>query len=281
MTDAPPVAQVEDVWYAYRAGADALRGVSLQIGAGERVALIGRNGSGKTTLAKHLNGLLRPHRGRVVVGGLDTARHDLGNLARVAGYVFQNPDHQLFSRTVREEVAFGPRNLGLQPDEVGRRVDEVLAQFGLEEHAETPPALLGFAQRRLVAVAAVVAMGPAVLVLDEPFAGMSWPSVERLAAVLRGRVRAGQALVLITHQMRAVAELSERCVVLDRGQVLADRPARDALTDGDLLGRAALAPPAVVRLGDRLRPYGFSGRSLTVPELVDEYERLRRVGGDA
>jgi energy-coupling factor transporter ATP-binding protein EcfA2 len=279
MTEAEPLVRAEEVWYAYGTGPPALRGVSVQVRAGERVALIGRNGSGKTTLAKHLNGLLRPQRGRVVAGGLDTSAHDLGQIARVVGYVFQNPDHQLFSRTVREELAFGPRNVGLPDDEVERRVEGALAEFGLAEQAETPPALLGFAQRRLVAVAAVVTMGPAVLVLDEPFAGMGWSSVERLAAVLRERVRAGQPLVLITHQMRAVAELAERCVVLDAGTVLVDRPVREVLTDRDLLARAALGPPAVVRLGERLRPQGFSGRSLTVDELVTEYVALSASDG--
>ncbi|MGH2351214.1 MAG: ABC transporter ATP-binding protein [Chloroflexota bacterium] len=285
---APALLRVEDVWYAYdphggRAHREndyggrvpALRGVSLAISAGERVALIGRNGSGKTTLARHLNGLLRPQRGRVLVGGLDTARHDVGRLAGVVGYVFQNPDHQLFSRSVREELAFGPRNLRLEAVEVWRRVDDTLQRFGLTALAETPPALLGFAQRRLVAIASVVAMGPAALVLDEPFAGLDWESARQLGALLLALAAEGHALLLITHQMRAVAEFAARCVILDAGQVLADRPTPDALADPTLLEQAALLPPAVVRLGERLRPLGFSGRAVRVDDLVEEYHRLR------
>src|SRR5581483_11930107 len=180
MPEHPPLIQVQDVWFTYPGGVQALRGVNLQVSAGERLALLGRNGSGKTTLAKHLNGLLVPTRGRVLVAGVETVGQDVGRLAALVGYVFQNPDHQLFSRSVREELAFGPRNLGLPPGEVARRVEAALRQFGLEEAADTPPAILGFAERRLVAVASVVAMRPAALVLDEPFAGLSWPSVVRL-----------------------------------------------------------------------------------------------------
>jgi energy-coupling factor transport system ATP-binding protein len=279
---APPTAsavvRVRDIWYTYGTGAQAipaLRGVSQEIGAGECAALVGRNGSGKTTLAKHLNGLLRPQRGSVEVGGLDTARHDVGRLARVAGYVFQNPDHQLFSRTVREELAFGPRNLGLDGSDIERRVAETLARCGLDALADVPPATLGFAQRRLVAIASVVAMRPSVLALDEPFAGLSWPTVQRLGALLRELAAGGVAVLLITHQMRVVAEYARRCIVLEAGQILADGPAADVLADRRLLERAALVPPAVVRLGERLRPYGFSGRAVRPAAFVEEYRRLR------
>jgi energy-coupling factor transporter ATP-binding protein EcfA2 len=261
------------VWYAYERGAPALRGISLTINPGERVALLGPNGSGKSTLARQLNGLLRPQRGRVVVRGLDTAGQDVGRLAPLVGYVFQNPDHQLFSRSVGEELAFGPRNLGLEEGEIRRRVEETLHRFELRDFADTPPAMLGFAQRRLVAIASVVAMRPAALVLDEPFAGLSWPSVQRLGALLLALSQQGHALLLITHQMRAVAELATRCVILEAGQVLADRPTREALTDQALLARAALRAPAVVRLGACLRQYGFSAKALSVDELLEEYRQ--------
>ena len=270
---------VEEVWYAYGAQPPALRGVSFVLRPGERLALIGRNGSGKTTLARHLNGLLRPRSGRVLVDGLDTARHPVSELAARVGYVFQNPDHQLFSRSTREELAFGPRNLGLAESEVRARVEQALRRFALEPLAEIPPAVLGFAQRRLVAVAAVVAMQPAWLVLDEPFAGLSWPSIARLGTILAELSAAGHGIVLITHQMRAVAAFATRCLVLEAGEVLADRGVRETLVDRGLLTRAALDAPAVVRLGQLLRPVGFSGQALRVEELVEEYARLRQVAG--
>jgi energy-coupling factor transport system ATP-binding protein len=199
----------------------------------------------------------------------------VGQLARVVGYVFQNPDHQLFGKSVREELAFGPRNLGLDEAETDRRVQEALQVFGLQPLAEVPPAVLGFAQRRLVALASVVAMRPAALVLDEPFAGLPWPSAQRLGALLMDLAAAGHTLLIITHQMRAVGEFAARCVVMEAGQVLADGPARDVLVDGALLERAALTPPAVVRLGQRLRPYGLTGHATRVAEFVEEYRSLR------
>ncbi|HET7770425.1 MAG TPA: ABC transporter ATP-binding protein [Chloroflexota bacterium] len=272
MSDAP-IVDVQDVHYAY-ADQPALRGVSLTVRPGESVALLGRNGSGKTTLAKHLNGLLKPQRGRVIVGGLDTAQHDTGRLAAAVGYVFQSPDHQLFSPTVREELAFGPRCLGLPPAEIEDRVQTALAQFSLEPFAKTPPALLGFALRRLVAIASVSTLRPAVLVLDEPFAGLDWISalhvIERIHALTSERM----AIVTITHQIRAVAECATRCVVLEAGQVLADRATPDVLTDRALLERTGLVPPPIVQLGAALR--GFSGRATLASEFVDEYRRLRR-----
>jgi energy-coupling factor transport system ATP-binding protein len=211
----------------------------------------------------------------VLTAGLDTTDHDVGGLAAHVGYVFQNPDHQLFSPSVRAELAFGPRTLGVSEQEIERRVAETLAAFGLQDLADTPPALLGFAQRRLVAVAAVAASRPRLLVLDEPFAGLSWPSAARLGALIEELAQAGHAVVMITHQMRAVAEFATRCVVLDGGRVLADGPVHAILTDPDLLTRAALAPPTTWQLGDRLREFGFGGRAVRVDELVREYQRVR------
>ena len=273
-----PLIHVHDVWFAYAEHA-ALRGVSLDACPGELIALLGRNGSGKTTLAKHLNGLLKPQRGRVLVGGLDTAQHDPGRLAAIVGYVFQSPDHQLFSPTVREELAFGPRCLELPAPEIEERVEAALRQFSLEPLASVPPAMLGFAQRRLVAIASVSTLRPAALVLDEPFAGLDWTSAAHVIRLLRALAEQGVAVITITHQMRAVAECATRCVVLDGGLVLADRPVRDVLTDRPLLERAGLVTPPIVRLGETLRAAGFtafSGRATRVGEFAEEYRGASR-----
>jgi energy-coupling factor transport system ATP-binding protein len=175
---------VRDLWYRYGGEVTALRGVDFEIKDGDYVAVIGQNGSGKTTLVKHFNGLLRPTQGRVLVkhttrnarhGTLkDTESLTVGQLAQTVGYVFQNPDHQIFCATTREEIAFGPRNLGLSETEVKRRVEEALVRFNLEQYADRPPAVLGYGLRRKIGVAAVYSMQPRIFILDEPTTGLDW-----------------------------------------------------------------------------------------------------------
>jgi energy-coupling factor transporter ATP-binding protein EcfA2 len=189
-----PCIVVQDLWYSYGGEVTALQGIDLEIEDGDYVAVIGQNGSGKTTLVKHFNGLLKPTRGRVLVRGLsdregspllrDTADLTAGQLAQTVGYVFQNPDHQIFCATTRQELAFGPRNLGLLEVEVKRRVDEALACFDLEEVADKPPAVLGYGLRRKIGVAAVYAMQPRVFILDEPTTGLDWRSTMELMELI-------------------------------------------------------------------------------------------------
>ncbi|MDH4137245.1 MAG: energy-coupling factor ABC transporter ATP-binding protein, partial [Anaerolineae bacterium] len=177
---------VQDLWYSYSDGVTALRGIDLEIEDGDYVAVIGQNGSGKTTLVKHFNGLSKPTRGRVLVKLetrnskletlRDTAGLTVGQLAQTVGYVFQNPDHQIFCDTTREELAFGPRNLDLPEAEVRSRVEEALSRFDLEEYADRPPAMLGYGLRRKIGVAAVYSMRPRIFILDEPTTGLDWRS---------------------------------------------------------------------------------------------------------
>ena len=185
---------------------------------------MGPNGGGKSTLARHLNGLLRPQAGSVAINGRTAAGRPVGDLAREVGYVSQNPDHQIFAPTVREEVAFGPRNLGLKGDALARRVDEALAAFDLEALAGTPPAVLGYGQRRLITVASVWAMQPPIWVLDEPTTGLDARFTARLMACLQELHRAGATILLITHDLRSVAEAVQRVVVIDAGRVAVDGP---------------------------------------------------------
>ena len=193
---------VQDLWYGYSGEVAALRGIDLEIEDGDYVAVIGQNGSGKTTLVKHFNGLLKPTRGRVLVKLetrnpkpetlVDTASLTVGQLAQTVGYVFQNPDHQIFCDTIREEFAFGPRNLGLPEAEVRRRVEEALARFDLEQYADRPPAVLGYGLRRKIGVAAVYSMRPRIFILDEPTSGLDWRStVELMELAVRGNPQSG------------------------------------------------------------------------------------------
>jgi cobalt transport protein ATP-binding subunit len=236
----PPSLLVEDVAFAYPDGHQALFGVDLTVERGERVALLGPNGAGKTTLVLHLNGILRAGRGRVSVAGLPVGKPTLREIRRRVGVVFQDPDDQLFMPTVAEDVAFGPRNLGLPEAEVALRVAAALEQVGMTEFADRPPHHLSFGQRRRVAVATVLSMDPEILVLDEPSSNLDPAGRRELAEVLQALP---VTLLMVTHDLPYALQLCPRSVVLDGGAVVADGPTRDLLTDADLLAQHRLELP--------------------------------------
>ena len=266
---------VETLVYRYDPTIPALNGVDLELPPGAFCALIGQNGSGKTTLAKHLNGLLRPNSGRVLLDGQDCAQRSIGELARSVGYVFQNPDHQIFAATVREELAFGPRNLGCEPDEIAERGEDALGRFDLMALADAPPAVLGYGQRRLVTIAAVVAMRTPLLILDEPTTGLDWRSASQLMALLAELNGAGHTILLITHDMRLVCDWTPRTLLMHEGRLLADGPTAEVMARSEALARAQVAPPQVVRLGQSLR---FDPTPLTVDGFC---QRLQEGSGGA
>lgn len=260
--------EVHDLWFTYQADRAALRGINLTITAGEYVAFIGQNGSGKTTLAKHFNGLLRPTQGQVNLAGENIVNKPVSRLARQVGYVFQNPDHQIFSPTVREEIGIGPKNLGLSDAEIADRVDWAMTLFGLEPYAERQPAILGFGLRRKVSVAAVFAMQTPIIVLDEPTAGLDQRSVTELMGHIQTLHQANRTIILITHDMRLVAEYVPRSVILHQGQCLADDETRTVFQQTDLLAQAHLELPQITALSRQLQ---LSTPALTVPEFCDTY----------
>jgi cobalt/nickel transport system ATP-binding protein len=228
-----------------------LYGVDLHVHQGERVALLGPNGAGKTTLVLHLNGILAPSAGAVTVSGLPVDKANLREVRRRVGIVFQDPDDQLFSPTVRDDVAFGPRNLGVRGAELEQRVLEALEQVGMAEYADRPPHHLSFGQRRRVAVATVLAMRPEILVLDEPSSNLDPTSRRELADILRGL---DVTVLMVTHDLPYALELCPRSVVLSDGVVVADGPTRELLADDDLMRAHRLE-----------LPFGFDPRSLPAP----------------
>jgi len=244
-------------------GLPALEGVDLAIREGEFVAILGQNGSGKTTLVKHFNGLMLPRRGEVRVGGAETRRQTAVELSREVGYVFQNPDHQIFAETVRDEVGFGPRNFGLPTDEIERRVTDSLAAVGLEGYEEGDPFSLTKGERQRVAVASALATRPRALILDEPTTGLDYRQNRGMMELLRRLNEGGHTIIIVTHAMWVAAEYAHRAVVLSRGRVLLDGPMREAMGRLDLLAQAHLAPPQAVRLGAAL-----GGVTLSVEELA-------------
>jgi energy-coupling factor transport system ATP-binding protein len=216
------VVEMNNVRFSYPSGVEALRGVSLTIGAGERIALLGRNGAGKSTLLRHTNGLLRPSAGQVLVRGVDTRKTTVARCARHVGIVFQDIRNQLFARTVREELRFGPRNLGYPATKVDALVEQALAALGLTQFADTHPYDLPPALRRLVAVGAVLAMNSDVLVLDEPTAGLDNPSIARLKTLAHELVAQGRSIVVVSHDLDFCFEALDRVILMQNGQITLD-----------------------------------------------------------
>ncbi len=239
------------VRYRYPDGREALRGVELHVEHGERVALLGPNGAGKTTLMLHLNGLMTGA-GDLEVAGLAVGHDTLAELRARVGLVFQDPDDQLFMPTVREDVAFGPLNLGLERAEVMQRVDESLRAVRMTHVADRAPYQLSMGERRRVAIATVLAMRPALLVLDEPSANLDPRARRELLDVLE---RVERTMLVTTHDIPLAAELCERAVILAGGVVVGDGPCHEILADQELLAAHDLELPAGFDLEQvRLRP---------------------------
>jgi len=231
---------VDDLSFAYPDGTRALDGVSFGAGHGEAIAVVGANGAGKSTLLLHLNGLLTPEHGSVDIGGVPVTKATLPDIRRTVGMVFQDPDDQLFMPTVAEDVGFGPLNLGLAPEEVAARVHAALARVGAEHLAERPPYHLSGGEKRVVAIATVLAMEPKVLVMDEPSSGLDPRARRRLIDLLESFEH---TRLVATHDLDLAATLCERTIVLGRGRVLADRPTADVFRDDALLETGGLERP--------------------------------------
>ncbi|MFD7547215.1 energy-coupling factor ABC transporter ATP-binding protein [Streptomyces sp. NPDC059816] len=247
----PPSLDVRGLAHAYPDGHQALYGVDLRVGRGERVALLGPNGAGKTTLVLHLNGVLTAGAGSVRAAGLTIGPRTVREVRRRVGIVFQDPDDQLFMPTVREDVAFGPANAGLRGAELADRVAEALDLVGMGAHADRAPHHLSLGQRRRVCVATVLATRPEVLVLDEPSSHLDPASRRELADVLRAL---DLTVLMVTHDLPYALELCPRSVVLSEGVIVADGPTGAVLTDTELLRRHRLE-----------LPFGFDPRAVPPP----------------
>ncbi len=246
--------ELEGVSFAYPSGPTVLDGLDLVFPGGRSVALVGANGSGKTTLARHLNGLLRPTRGRVLLDGADIATRRVADLAASVAVGFQDPDRQVFSRNVRAEVEFGPRRLRFSAERRERVVAEALEATGLDDAAHVHPHDLGESRRMLLALASLLAMETAVLVLDEPTVGLDPAGRARVAGVMARLLAAARSVIVISHDMRLVAETCERVVVFEHGRIALDGSPADVFAEASwpLLHRAGLEPPEAALLGSRL-----------------------------
>jgi energy-coupling factor transport system ATP-binding protein len=252
-----PLIVVDRVSFAYDGRTDVLRDVSLTVAPGEFTAIIGNNGSGKSTLMKLILGLLKPRAGRVLVDGVDTRTAKVSALAQRVGFIFQNPNDQLFADSVAAEIAFGLRNLGLPPAEVSERVEATLAQFGLTAVRDVFPRFLSRGDKQKVCIAAIVAMRPRILLLDEPTTGQDHRDARQILDLAAELNRAGICVLLVTHDLINVAAYARRVIVMNDGDLVRDAPTPAVMTDLPLLARCHLAPPQIVRLSLALADLGL------------------------
>jgi cobalt transport protein ATP-binding subunit len=243
----------------------ALQGIDLSIGEGEFVALLGQNGSGKTTLAKHFNGLLKPSAGRVLVQGKPTSDYSPKDLAQKVGYIFQNPDHQIFARTVEEEISFGLKIMGMDSKIIRQRMAEALEVVELQGYEKQIPFTLTKGERQRVAVASVLAVLPKVIILDEPTTGLDYNHQRRMMDLLKNLNQKGHTIIIITHSMWVAAEYARRTIVLKEGAIILDGPTRGVFADESRLAVASLSPPPLVQVSNRL---GL--QALTLEQMVQE-----------
>lgn len=241
----PLTLDVQDLSYVYPDGTAVLQGVDFAVRRRERVALLGPNGAGKTTLILHLNGILLPESGRIQVDGLDVHSGSLREVRRRVGIVFQDPDDQLFMPSVRDDVAFGPANLGLRGQELDVRVRDALTKVGMEDFADRPPHHLSFGQRRRVAIATVLAMEPEILVLDEPSSNLDPASRREIAAIIKAL---DITVLMVTHDLPYALELCPRALILSDGRIVADDLTPTVLADERLMHANRLELPFGVKL---------------------------------
>jgi energy-coupling factor transport system ATP-binding protein len=268
--NSPPILQAEAVTFHYpQIQEKALQGIDLTIREGEFVALLGQNGSGKTTLAKHFNGLLKPGTGRLLVQGKPTSAYSHQALAQKVGYVFQNPDHQIFARTVEEEVGFGLKVLGRDTTTIKKRVTEVLEVVGLEGSEKRLPFTLTKGERQRVAVASVLAAQPQVIILDEPTTGLDYEHQVSIMNLLKDLNQKGHTILIITHSMWVATEYARRTVLMKDGTIILDGPTRRVFAQETKLAQAALSPPPLVRLSNAL---GLE--ALTLDQMVAELSSI-------
>jgi len=262
------LAKFDGVHFSYPNGVEALRGVDLKIFEGDFIALVGPNGSGKSTLAKILCGLLSPTAGQVNIEGEPISKFYRRDLAKLVSYVFQNPDHQLFNQTVKEEVAFAPRILGISEGEVKERTDESISDMELNGLENEHPLFLSKGERRRLALASILSLKPKMLIIDEPTTGQDYRTNSKIMALLSNLNKKGFTILLITHALPIVSSNVCRLLVMYMGRILKDGAPREVLDDDEVVKKARLMVPTAKRIAESLSDYGIPRNVLTADELL-------------
>lgn len=272
------IIQVKNLTFAYDDGTVALENINITIKKGEFVALIGQNGCGKTTLSKCLNGILKPTEGEVIVGGLHVEnKPKVKDLVKNIGYVFQNPDHQLFNSKVYDEIAYAPKNIGLSDDEVKERVKEAAATAGVKEELfEEQPVLLMKGLRQRVAIASILSLKPQVIIVDEPTTGQDYrQSLEIMEFLKELNEVYGHTILIITHEMHIVAQYAKRIMVMKKGEIFMDGTPSEVFSQPDRLMEGYVKPPMVTRMAQLIDRSGASDGVINIEELKELLEEGR------
>lgn len=274
-----PIIETQDLGHVYPGNVVALKNLSLKIYPGEFLAIIGQNGSGKTTLIKHFNGLLEPTQGTVYVKGIDTKTTTTSRLARIVGFIYQNPDDQMVSFRVKEEVEYGPKNLGFSKTEAEKLALDALKMVGMEQKIESLIFELSQGERQRVAIASVLAMKPGVLVVDEPTTGQDPATSLQIFKLLEKLNESGSTIVIVTHNMNLVAGFAERVFVLKDGEMILDGDTQSVYSKPEILQKTAQEPPEMMKLGQMLKDYNVPTWISNVDEMYNFLLHLLK-GGD-
>jgi len=258
----------KDLHFTYPTGIEALRGINLTIDDGEFLAIMGQNGAGKTTLVKHFNGLLKPTKGEILVNGVNTRDVSVAKLARNVGFVFQNPDHQLFSETVEDEVAFALKNFGFKEAVIEKQVDWALNLLDITQYRKTSPFMLSGGERKRVALASILAWDPQVIILDEPTIGQDHHQKEKLQQFILQLNAQKKTVVVVTHDVEFVAECNPRVILMSQGKILAEGIAEEVLTNQKLVAQASIVPPQITQIFLELADLGLPTDVIDVHEAT-------------
>ena len=260
---------IEGISFTYPGNVQALRNVSLTVKDGEFVAIMGQNGAGKTTLVKHFNGLLKPSSGSVRIDGVDTTKTTIASLSRNVGFVFQNPDHQLFSETVKQEIGFALKNFGFDEETIQKQITWALNLLSLTQYRQTSPFMLSGGERKRVALASVLAWDPKILILDEPTIGQDHEQKEILRQFIVQLQTQGKTIVIVTHDVEFVAECNPRVVLMKEGRIVADGEGKEILTNLDALAQSSMVLPQIAQIFTQLIALGFPKNVIDIYEAKD------------